>query len=363
MTEDYEQQEKSYEKLMERKLAMLTDKRDKRQGSLIFDALAPNAAETAGLYAEMELLLDRTFADTAMGDDLTRRCMERGIRRKEPVKATFYGRFTDGQGRPYPVKKGTRFSLEGLHYRMIFFEDDGRAVLECETAGSVGNAFLGNLLPEEALGGLAEAVLTELRTGGEDREEDETLRKRYFESFEADAFGGNIADYKKRVSAMRNVGGVKVIPVPEGGGTVGITVISGRMLPPTAKELEFLQNEIDPAGKGLGKGIAPIGHKVTVTGVTGRNVSVKMRAVLSTQTELSAVSADIRKNLEPYFDALRNEWADREFLTVRISYLEAKALEAAGVLDILNCTLNGRAENLILKADEIPALGSVEVTL
>jgi len=34
----------SYEALMERKLDMIEDKRDKRQGSLIYDALAPNAS-------------------------------------------------------------------------------------------------------------------------------------------------------------------------------------------------------------------------------------------------------------------------------------------------------------------------------
>ena len=57
----------SYEELMERKLNQIEDKRDKRQGSLIFDALAPNAAETAAFYADLDLLEDRTFADTARG--------------------------------------------------------------------------------------------------------------------------------------------------------------------------------------------------------------------------------------------------------------------------------------------------------
>ena len=38
---------KSYEELMERKLDKISDRRDRRQGSLIFDAMGPNAAETA----------------------------------------------------------------------------------------------------------------------------------------------------------------------------------------------------------------------------------------------------------------------------------------------------------------------------
>lgn len=38
----------SYEELMERKLAMTQDKRDRRQGSLIFDAMGPNAGRNSG---------------------------------------------------------------------------------------------------------------------------------------------------------------------------------------------------------------------------------------------------------------------------------------------------------------------------
>ena len=53
----------SYEELMERKLAMTQDKRDRRQGSLIFDAMGPNAAETAAFYADLTMLENRTFAD------------------------------------------------------------------------------------------------------------------------------------------------------------------------------------------------------------------------------------------------------------------------------------------------------------
>jgi len=154
----------SYEALMERKLDMVEDKRDKRQGSLIYDALAPNAAETASFYAELDMLEDRTFADTALGDDLSRRAAERGIMRKQATRATFYGRFLDEDGGEYPVDAGTRFFLEEYTYRVLSREDDGRYVLECETAVACGNDYLGNLVPFATMAGLAEATLEELRT-------------------------------------------------------------------------------------------------------------------------------------------------------------------------------------------------------
>lgn len=352
----------SYEQLMERKLNQIDDKRDKRQGSLIFDALAPNAAETATFYADLDMLEERTFADTATGEDLTRRAMERGIRRKEATKATFYGRFLGEDGKEHFVRSGTRFFLEEYYYKVLFREKDGRYVLECETAGTCGNEYLGHLLPLDNINGLAEAVLEELRTDGEDEEGDEELRKRYFDSFEGDAFGGNIADYRRKVTALQNVGGVKVYPVWNGGGTVRLVIIDQGWRKPTETEIQKLQNIVDPQKRGEGYGIAPIGHKVTVDAVNEVRCNVNMTLSLTEGAVQEIVMEDIRKRLEDYFAQQRKLWAESERLTVRISRLEATALEADGVLDIQNCTINGKNGNIILEADEIPILGEIGVT-
>lgn len=352
---------KSFEDLMERKLDMIDDKRDKRQGSLIYDALAPNTAETASFYADLDMLEDRTFGDTATGDDLTRRAAERGILRKGASKATFYGSFLDENGAEYPVEVGTRFFLERYDYVVLSREEDGRYVLECETAGACGNDFLGNLVPLKTMAGLAEAKLDELRTDGEDEEGDEELRKRYFASFDADAFGGNIADYKSKVNALQNVGGVKVYPVWKGGGTVKLVVIDQGWRTPTETELAELQGQIDPESRGEGYGIAPIGHQVTVEGVTEKNCSVSMRLSLVEGVVQETALLAMRRKFEGYFEELRKSWADSSYLTVRISYLEARALEADGVVDVSDCSINGSSSNLVLGADEVPVLGEIEV--
>lgn len=351
----------SYETLMERKLDMIGDKRDKRQGSLIYDALAPNGAEMASFYADLDMLEDRTFADTAKGDDLTRRAAERGIRRKEAVRATFYGRFLDENGGVYPIKIGTRFFLEEYYYVVLSKEKDGRYVLECETAGACGNDHLGNLIPLGTMTGLAEATLEELRTDGEDAEEDEELRKRYFASFDVDAFGGNIADYKAKINAMQNVGGVKVYPAWKGGGTVKTVIIDQGWRRPTETEMANLQMQIDPESRGEGYGIAPIGHQVTVEGVTEVTCDILMSLSLTEEALQEAVLEDIRQRFEVYFEEMRKNWADSSYLTVRISYLESKALEADGVVDISACSINGGSGNLILKENEVPVLGQIGV--
>lgn len=352
----------SYEALMERKLDMIDDRRDKRQGSLIYDALAPNAAETASFYAELEMLEDRTFADTATADDLTRRAAERGITRKGAGKATFYGKFLDAEGEEYAVPIGTRFFLEEYYYTVLSREDDGRYVLECETAGACGNAYLGNLVPLETMVGMAEATLEELRTDGEDAEGDEELRKRYFASFDADAFGGNIADYKRKVNALQNVGGVKVYPAWNGGGTVKVIIIDQGWRAPTETELNDLQKQIDPESRGEGYGIAPIGHQVTVGGVTEVSCGISMRISLAEGAVQETVLTEMQKKFEGYFEEMRKNWADSTYLTVRISYLESRALEVNGVVDVSGCSINEGEGNLILKENEVPILGEIEVT-
>lgn len=351
----------SYEELMERKLAMISDKRDKRQGSLIFDAMGPNAAESAAFYADLEMLMDRTFADTAAGEDLTRRCAERGIWRKEAVKATFYGVFLDQEDENYPLKKGERFYLEGLYYCVIGQEEDGRYLLECETPGEIGNSFLGELLPVQHLEGLATAALTELRTDGEDEEDDEVLRQRYLDSFTADAFGGNVADYRKKVMALDGVGGVKVYPIWNGGGTVKLVVLDRGWRRPTETELEKIQTEVDPQQRGLGYGIAPIGHKVTVEAATEKVCDICAQLTLEENAALETVVEKIGAAWEEYFLDLRKKWAESERLAVRVSYLESAALEVQGVVDIQNTTICGQGQNLILEEAEIPVLGEIEV--
>ena len=72
-------EEKTYESLLQEKLAGVSSALDKREGSIIYDALAPNSIESAMIYAALDSILNETFADTASRTYLIRRCAERGI--------------------------------------------------------------------------------------------------------------------------------------------------------------------------------------------------------------------------------------------------------------------------------------------
>ena len=63
-------EEVTYESILERMLEKVPDNMDKREGSIIYDALAPAAVELQLMYIELDVILKETFADTASRDYL-----------------------------------------------------------------------------------------------------------------------------------------------------------------------------------------------------------------------------------------------------------------------------------------------------
>lgn len=355
----YESQ--TFEAIMERCLARVSSGVDKREGSIIYDALAPACAEIATIYSELSSLLDRAFPDTATGEDLDRKCRERGITRQQASAAVRKGVFTDSAGTAFGIPVGTRFSGGEINYTVSYaLENDGEFALTAETAGEGGNTYYGTLLPIDYIEGLAGAELEDVLIPGEDTESDTSLRLRYFDSYDNQAFGGNQADYKERVGALAGVGGVKVFRAAEGGGTVGLTIVTSDWTVPSDELLASVQNAVDPLeDQGSGIGFAPIGHTVTVTGVTGTTIDVAFTLTLEDNISWSDVQSAVTAAINNYFYSLIKSWADTSAITVRISQVETRVLAIAGVLDIEGTTLNEEGANLQLGSTEIPVLGEV----
>lgn len=350
----------TYEQLLERKLQRVPNNLDKRQGSIIYNTLAPNSAEMAQVYIDIETLEYRTYADTATGEDLTRRAAERGINRKPATKAIRVGAFKGIGGIPFNVSVGSRFTGGDLNYIAIERIAEGEFKLECETSGTEGNIYIGQLIPVAHIEGLVSAELTDVLILGEDEEDDESLRSRYFDNLESQAFGGNIADYKEKTNSLNGVGGTKVYPVWNGGGTVKLVVIDSSYNKPSSVLIDQVQTAMDPAqNQGEGYGIAPIGHVVTVEGVAESVVNIQTVITFQEGYTWDDVKSGLESAINDYFLSLRKEWAESDNLVVRISQIETRALNVPGVLDIQSTTINGIVENLVLSDIEIPVLGEV----
>lgn len=334
---------------------------DVREGSLIWAALAPAAIELLQAYAELDMVLDESFADTETRDFLIRRCKERGISPEPATYAMRRGEFNKN------IPIGARFSLNKLNYTAAAPIEDGVFQMRCETAGNVGNLESGALIPIDYIDGLTFARLTDVLIPGEDEEDTERLRQRYFDSFKALAYGGNIQDYVEKTLSLDGVGGVKVYPVWNGGGTVKLVILDTQFRPPSQTLLDAVQTAVDPVqNQGTGMGVAPIGHMVTVEGVTAETIDIQLNLTFREDWDWPAVQSYVEQAVDGYFAELASAWDKVDWrndrnagLVVRVSQIETRILSLTGVLDIQNTTLNRESANLLLGADSIPVRGEI----
>lgn len=391
---------KTYESILQRALAEVPTEIDKREGSIIYNAIAPICIELAQAYIDMDIILDETYADTASREYLIRRCAERGIVPKPASAAFVKGIFNT------EVPIGSRFTIDGFYYIVKTKISDTIYQLECESAGSLANGVTGTLLPVTYIEDLKTAKITEVFVPGEEEEETEHLRNRYFASLISQAFGGNKADYKEKVERISGVGGVKVkcvwngdikpvemIPTKEvihwyqeiidtlkgavkewllkvftaaiekkltTGGTVSLTIINSEYRAASNTLLETVQQIIDPPEyAGEGYGVAPIGHVVTIKTVQELPISFSFDLTYQAGYDFESCSSSIYEAIDTYLNELNKGWAENETIIIRISKIESRMLDVMGIIDITNTMLNGKAQNLVLNSDEIAIRGEV----
>lgn len=355
----------SYEELMEYKLSNTSDDLDKREvTSLLFNTFAGNALESAKILYTIKHSADLVFADTAPREYLIRRAAERGLSPLPATKAVRKGIFN------IDVPIGSRFSIEDVNYTVTEKElgsPVGTMILESETPGTIGNAYFGTLFPITYVNGLETAVLSDIIILGEDEESTETFRKRYFDSFEMSAFGGNRADYKNKVNAIPGVGGTKVFRAWNGGGTVKLVIVDSDFNVPNPTLISAVQELVDPLTmQGEGVGIAPIDHIVTVFGATSQVVDIAFTITYENGWGWSDIENQVKEMVDNYFEELGEVFAnaktyaeDNSGVIVRISQLESRMLNINGVVDVQNTLLNGNASNLTIANDKLPTRGAV----
>lgn len=392
----------TYEAILQRMLARVPDRFDKREGSVIWDTHSPTAIELQILYIELDSVLREAYGDTASREFLILRCRERGIHPREATKAVLKGVFVPGT----IDVAGQRFNIGDMNYVVRGKIADGEYQVECETAGKAGNQFFGAMIPMEYIKGLQSAELTGILIPGEDEEGTEELRQRYFSSFRENAFGGNRADYLEKTNAIPGVGRTKVTRVwnsdvspadmipKEGvetwyngikgtlsgdvrhwldsvfqaakqkklttGGTVLLTIIDSEFGPASETLVEAVQAAIDPeVNAGEGFGLAPIGHVVRVESAAARTVDIRTDITFEPGYGWGSLQAPIEDAVAAYLLELRKGWAASSSLVVRISQIDNRILNVPGIIDVQETLVNGARGNLELGEYEIPVLGGV----
>lgn len=398
----------TYETLLASALARISSTFDKREGSMVYNGVAPSMAELAQLYIGLDFVFTATYIATAPREYLIERAKDRGLSPKAASAAVFRAEFN------IEVPVGARFSCEELNFivteRMNGADSDAGLShkVTCETVGSAANDCAGDLIPIEYIADLASAKLVELLIPGDDEEETEVFRQRVLDAVQSQAFGGNQADYKAKVLGIDGVAAVKVHPVwnsditpasliPSSavqtwfannintisdagvkawltavytaalgkkltvGGTVKLVIMAANNAAPSTELINLVQTTMDPtqnAGEGLG--LAPIGHVVKVEGVIPTTIAVSTHLTFATGYAWNDAKAAVNNTVAKYFDELAEAWENGAALIVRVSQIESRILSecAAYISDIGNTKLNNATQNITLGEDNIPVLAS-----
>lgn len=302
-------EDQTYDIILERMMNRVSDKIDKRPSSPVYDLHSSTAIEFQILYIELEYLIKNSYGDTAAREFLILLAKDRGLSPEPATKAILQGEFT-----PTNIDvTGKRFNIGEINYVVTEQITPGTYKVQCETEGVIGNQYLGDMIPMEYIDGLQTASLTSVLIPGEDEEDTEVFRQRYFDSFNEQSFGGNHADYMAKVKSIEGVGSCKVKRVWNGdirpadmivstvvknwyesiistvpaavkpwldavynaakdkkltvGGTVHVVITDSDDYGEASSTLvQYVQQTLDPEETaGEGYGLAPIGHEFIIT--------------------------------------------------------------------------------------------------
>lgn len=377
-------QKYTYDYILTEALSKVPDNVDKREGSIIRDALSPCCYEAAKHILYLADIIEQTYIETANGLWLDGRVIEGGITRDPATYAKKLGVFKTQLDEPCQISIGQSFSTVGdtiLNYTavQVYVNEDGDVVpgsyiMQCNTVGSMGNSYIGRIVPNDYIEKLASAEITTLLYPGEEEESDDSLRERFLANLMKTAFGGNIAQYRQWAKKIPGIGGVQVYPVWAGGGTVKLSIIDTDYNSCSSEFCQTILEKFDPENSGgetgLGLGIAPIGHKVTVSTPLPRTINVSGKITLLPGYKLETLLPQIKLALEEYLLSLRQAWENSDdennySVIVYLGRINFAILNVKGVSSAYELQLNGTDTDIRLtetsSLQEIPVLGTVSL--
>lgn len=362
----YENQ--TFETIINRLLSRIPDTFDRREGSIIYDTLAPFAKELEKAYIALDTIITEAFPITSSRDYLLLNALGYYM---EPYQATHAVHIAEcifyDEGKE--VEIGSRFSQNTLTFETISKLGENQYLLRCEQAGEIGNDAYGIILPIMNVNGLKSARIIGLSIPGTDEESTESFRERFSSKFGEEAFGGNYQDYKNKVNAQQGVGGCKIVRCPNDEVTkVDVIIIDSQFNKPNKDVIDYVQEIIHPILPGYtepviensGVGLAPIGHVVTVKGVEEVPLEITLHLDYMENYNYGVLEETIKEAIEEYLlEECRKKWARTDYIIVRISGIENAVLNVEGVIDIRDTEINGSLENINLDRYEIPVLKNV----
>ena len=331
----------TYEAILADALSRVPSDVDKREGSVIFDAIAPTCYKLAEYYAQLDNFIDLVFGDTAVGEYLDRIAAGFGLTRKPATCAV--RKVTANEA----VDIGSRWAIGDVVYDTTALISDGLYSAKCEAAGNVGNTYTGQL---SNIDNTSDAVVTlgDIITSGADEETDDNLRARFYEQVRKPSTSGNVHDYEKWALAVAGVGAVKVTPLWNGSGTVKVLIVDSDKAIDTSLESK-VADYIET--------IRPIGATVTVASPKGLSIGVTANVKLDGSKTLADVQAAFTTAVTEYLKS-------SVFRMYSISYAKIGSLllSTSGVADYNTLFVNSGTVNITIPDEDIPVAGTITLS-
>lgn len=343
----------SKEEILTRMMSAVPATFDKREGSVIHDALAPVAYELSLAYAELWQLYNNTFAGTAEREGLILRAAEIGV---SPYTATYAVRQAQFTPANLVVEIGARFNYDDVNFSVTEKVSDGLYNITCEEAGTAGNYGAGTLTPIDYIVGLTSAtLLEEVLVYGEEEESTEALRARYFATIPNATLDGNRAQYEKWCRNYAGIGNFRIFSLWNGANTVKVSILNAENGVASQALISGFQEYLDPNSTGLGNGQAPIGAIVTVSTASPRVINVTARVILKAGYE---EVVGIEDEINAYFKSIA-------YTRRAVNYVSMAAIFAANrsVDTAIEIRINGGQVDIALGNEEIAVLGVLAVNV
>jgi uncharacterized phage protein gp47/JayE len=346
--------------VLARILARISDEKDKSEGSFLHDPTMASALEFAMAADRLQTVFELGFVQTTIAEFLDLRAEEHGLTRRTAVAATGLVRFDGTNGTVIPA--GTTVSTPGDEAVMpqeFTTDTDGTIAggfvsvpATATTGGAAGNVAAAAIqLLDPPIAGVTGVTNLAAFTGGLDEEDDESLRQRILDAVRNPGTSGNEADYRRWALEVSGVGGVAVVPLEGGPGTVTVAIAGADMLPASAPLVTEVAAYIAER--------SPIGAAVTVEAGTAVPIDVVGNLTIATGYVTADVEAAVDSALQDYLEAIAFNQDDNDVRHARVTTL---ILDTPGVTDVTGLTLNGGTSNITITAKQVATLGTTTWT-
>lgn len=322
------------------------------EGSYTNDMVSAVAYEIWKYYQALNAIVPIAYVDETSGEYIDKRCAEYGITRKSGAKAKTTLHFIGIDNTV--IESGKIFlTADGLQ-----FETDKSVTIKNGTAlvsatateiGTEYNVDSATILYQlVTVSGLV-TVTNTAAAGGADEETDTALVARLYDYLQNPATSGNAAHYKQWAMSVAGVGSAKITPIWNGAGTVKILIAGSDNGPVDPAIVSNCAAYIEEK--------RPIGATVTVASAEGLGIDISANVQIDGTTTILRVQTEFAEALADYLKGI-----SFSKYTLVYNRIAAMLLDIDGVIDFTILTINGGTENITIRADQVPVIGTVEVT-